>query len=343
MPVDLHQCFRVDPGDLPGEAVIFGRTAAMREVHGKIERVLESDLPVLLQGERGTGKDLVARFLHIRSSRSQGPFVKLSCAALPQRLLEAELLGSEAGAVSGVGEAKRGLMEMAEGGTLFLDEISEIGLSLQRKLLFLLRDGRYFRVGGREERQARVRIVCSTNVHLALAVSKGCFRPDLFDHMDGMCFRLSALRERKEDIPQLWSFFADKLARKFGKRAPHLTPAVLRVLEEWDWPGNLCELENCIARFIVLEDEEAIVDELRRKAAITNIADGRAESEPQAESAAHGAIAKTGILEVLKAKRESKRKTTEELKRSYRSPLYRLRGIGGLQRRRSRRRFPRPE
>ncbi|MGB6744508.1 MAG: sigma 54-interacting transcriptional regulator [Terracidiphilus sp.] len=343
MPADLHLCFRVDPAELPGEAVIFGCTAAMGEVRGKIERVLASDLPVLLQGERGTGKDLLARFLHIRSSRREGPFVKLSCAAIPQRLLESELLGCEAGPASGGNEAKPGLVEIAEGGTLFLDEIGEIGLTLQRKLLLLLRDGRYFRVGGREERQAGARVVCATNVHLGPAVKKGIFRRDLFNYMDAMCFRLSALRERKEDIPQLWEFFAEKLARKFGKSAPLLTPAVLRVLEQWDWPGNLCELESCIARVMILGDEEGIGEQLRRQAAFANAADGRLERSGHAKSISLQAAAEAKILQVLKANHWNQRKTAEGLKRSYRSLLYRLRSVGGLPRPRRRRRFPRSE
>jgi two-component system response regulator AtoC len=343
MPVDLHPCLRVDPADLPGEAVIFGSTAAMREVYGKIERVLHCDLPVLLQGERGTGKDLVARFLHARSNRREGPFVKLSCAALPQRLLEIELLGCEGGTVSETSESRPGLVEIAENGTLFLDEIGEIGLTLQRKLLILLEEGRYFRVGGCEERQARVRIVCATNVHLAPAVRKGAFHPYLFNHMDVMCFRLSALRERKQDIPQLWEFFAEKLARRFGKNAPRLTPAVLRVLEQWDWPGNLCELENCIVRVMILGDEEGIGEELRRQAAFANAADGRLERSGHAKSVSRQAAAEAKILQVLKANHWNQRKTTEELKRSYRSLLYRLRSAGGLPRPKRRKRFPRSE
>lgn len=343
MPVDLHHCFRVDPAELPGEAIIFGSTAAMREVHGKIERVLHCDLPVLLQGERGTGKDLVARFLHARSGRRDGPFVKLSCAAMPQRLLETELLGCEAGSALGTNEARPGLIEVAEGGTLFLDEIGEIGLALQRKLLFLLQDGRYFRVGSREERQARVRIICSTNVHLGSAVKKGTFRRDLFNHMEGMCFRLSALRERKEDIPLLWEFFSEKLARKLGKSAPRLTPAVQRVLVEWDWPGNLCELENCIARVMVLGDEEGIGEQLKRQAAFVNGVNGQEKKRRRTGGSSRSLSDGIKSQQVPETDRRSQRKTPDDLKRSHRSLLYRLRNGGRLQRPRRRRRFPRPE
>jgi DNA-binding NtrC family response regulator len=343
MPADLQQCFRLDPADLPGEDVIFGGTAAMRDVHAGIERVLESDLPVLLQGERGTGKDLVARFLHIRSGRQEKPFIKLSCAATSQRLLEGELMGYEQGAIPGAAEAKPGLVEIAEGGTLFLDEIGELGSNLQRKLLLLLQDGRYFRVGGREERQANVRIVCSTNVPLGAAVKKGTFLRELFSQIEATCFRLSALRERKQDIPQLWSFFAGKLARKFGKDALRLMPEVLRTLERWEWPGNLCELENCIARVIILGDEEGIGDGLRRQAATVSVADGQPEQSRLVGSGPRQTSAEARVLQVLHASHWGQRKMAGGLKRRHGSPLYRLRSAGASQRPRRPRRFPRPE
>jgi DNA-binding NtrC family response regulator len=343
MPIDLHQGFQVDPASLPSEEVIFGSTPAMSEVRGKILRVLDTNFPVLLQGERGTGKDLVARFLHARSNRSQAPFVKMSCAATPQRLLESELLGSEGTSASAANEAKRGLVEIADGGTLFLDEIAEMGLTLQKKLLHLLRDGHYFRVGSREERRANVRIVCATNVRLAAAVKRGTFHRDLFNQIEMMCFRLSALRDRKEDIPQLWDFFAHKLAGKFGKSAPKLTPAILHLLEQWSWPGNLCELESCVARVVILGNEEALGEELRRQAARASALDGRLERNGRARGVLRQAAAEAMVLQALQANHWNQRKTTEELKRSYRSLLYRLRKSGVLQRPRSRRAFPRSD
>ncbi len=343
MPAELHQGFQIDPADLPSEAVVFGNTAAMLEVRDKIECAREGDFPVLLQGESGTGKDLLARYLHLRSGRREGPFVKLSCAAVAPGLLEGELLGYEEGAAPGTDEIRCGLVEIASGGTLFLDEIGQMSWTLQRKLLHLLQNGRYFRVGGREERQAQVRIVCATNVNLAKAIEKGTFRRDLFHHMGVMYLRLSPLRERKEDIPQLWDFFAEKLARKFGKQAPQLTPEVLQVLEQWNWPGNLCELENCIARVIILGDEEGIGEELRRQAAFTSAMEGQPERGWRSKSVLRPAAADAVILQVLQANRWNQRKTAGELKRSYRSLLYRLRNSGVLQRPRSRRGFSRPE
>jgi DNA-binding NtrC family response regulator len=343
LPADLHQGFRVDPADLPSEEVIFGSTPAMSEVRARIARVFDADFPVLLQGERGTGKDLIARFLHARSNRRDEPFVKLSCAAIPQRLFESELLGSEEASASGAVEIKTGLIEVAEGGTLFLDEISETGSIMQRKLLHLLRDGRYFRAGSRVERRANVRLVCASNVKLDRAVKAGKFRKDLFDQMDVLYFRLAPLRERKEDIPQLWEFFAEKLARKFGRTVPQLPPKALEALEQWDWPGNLCELENCIARVMILGDEKAIGDGFRRHSVLASAPHGQPERGGRKKLATRPTAVEALILKVLQANHWNQRKTTGDLKRSYRSLLYRLRKSGILHRPRSRRAFPRSD
>jgi two-component system response regulator AtoC len=341
MAVEVQQSFRVDQADLPDEAVIFGVTPAMQKVRGQIECVLHTDFPVLLKGERGTGKELVARFLHSRSSRSDGPFVKVNCAAFAAGLLESELVGCEKRSSAGANDIKRGLVEIASGGTLFLDEFSEMDLSLQSKLLNLLQDGRYTRIGGCEERHANVRIVCSANIDLAAAVNKGAFRRDLLERMDVVCLHLPALRERKEDIPQLWEFFTQKLAGKFGKNAPQLTPAILHVLKQWRWPGNLCELENCIARVIILGDEEAMGEELRRQAAFASAVDGRPARSWHSKGVSRQAEVEAVILDVLQANHWNRRKTAEELKRSYRLLLYRLRNAGVLKRPRSDRGSPR--
>jgi DNA-binding NtrC family response regulator len=264
MPAELPQEYRVDPEELPSDAVIFGSTQAMQAVRGKLECVLNNDLPVLLEGECGTGKDLVARYLHSRSSRGEMPFVKLSCAATPVEFLEGALLGYEEESFPGANDIRQGLVDIANGGTLFLDEIGETSWAQQSKLLHLLQEGRYLQVDRLERQDADVRIVCATSINLAEAVARGTFRKDLFYCIDAISFRLPALRERKEDIPQLWEFFTRKLARRLGKDIPQLTPAVLSVLNQWNWPGNLLELENCIARVIVLGDEAAICEELMR-------------------------------------------------------------------------------
>jgi two-component system response regulator AtoC len=338
MSADVAQSFRIESTELPCEAVIFGRTAAMREMRGKIDRILENDLPVLIRGESGTGKELVARFLHLRSDRREQPFVKVNCAAIPGTLLESELLGFEKGAFTGAIESKRGLVELADGGTLFLDEIGDINLSLQAKLLHLLQDGQYARIGGNEDRQVRVRVVCATSRDLEAAVESRAFRQDLLYRIDVMCLNLLPLRERKEDIPQLCDFFLRQLAGKFGKKAPRLTPTALHLLKQWNWPGNLHELENWIARVIILGADEALGAELRRQVTLASTVDNRRtmvgglkETSRETASAATRAV----MLQVLQANHWNRRKTARDLKMSYRSLLYKLRDAGMPQRRKS--------
>jgi two-component system response regulator AtoC len=338
MSADVAQSFRIEPTELPCEAVIFGRTAAMREMRDKIDRILDNDLPALIRGESGTGKELVARFLHLHSDRRERPFVKVNCAAIPGALLESELLGFEKGAFTGATEAKRGLVEIADGGTLFLDEIGDMHLSLQAKLLHLLQDGHYTRIGGDEERQAGVRVVCATGRDLEAAVESGAFRQDLFYRIDAVCLNLLPLRDRKEDIPELCDFFLRKLAGKFGRNEPRLTPTALHLLKQWNWPGNLRELENWIARVIILGADETLGAELRRQVALANSADNRQtgggdfrEASRETASAATRAV----ILQVLQANHWNRRKTARDLNMSYRSLLYKLRDAGMPQRRRS--------
>jgi two-component system, NtrC family, response regulator AtoC len=343
MLTELKQSFRIDPAELPGEAVIFGSTPGMREIRSRIDSILSSDLPVLIQGESGTGKEVVARFLHTRSSRREAPFVKLNCAATPASLLESELFGVEKGSFAGASENRPGLVEVADGGTLFLNEIGDISLELQGKLLRLLRDGSYTRIGGREKRTGRVRIVCATNVHLLEAVETGAFREDLFYRIDVVSLRLSPLRDRKNDIPQLCEYLLQKLSRQFHRDIPRLHPVTLHLLKQWDWPGNLRELENWIARAIILGDDEAPGAELRRQ---LEMPDGFADRQPRMRSlkaATHrptSVVTKTLILNALQANRWNRRKTAEELNMSYRALLYKLRDVGLPQRRRRQRGRP---
>lgn len=343
MPTESKQSFRIDPAELPGEAVIFGSTPAMREIRSKIDSILSSDLPVLIQGESGTGKELVARFLHTRSSRREAPFVKLNCAAAPANLLESELFGFEKGSFAGASENRPGLVEIADGGTLFLNEIGDISLELQGKLLRLLRDGSYTRIGGHERQTGRVRVVCATNVHLLDAVETGAFREDLFYRIDVVSLRLSPLRDRKNDIPQLCEYFLQKLSRQFQRSVPRLNPVALHLLKQWDWPGNLRELENWVARAIILGDDQAPGPELRRRLETPDRFVDRQPSLGSLKAATHRATsAVTGalILKALQANRWNRRKAAEELNMSYRALLYKLHDVGLPQRRRSQRGRP---
>lgn len=344
MPADLHQSFRTEPAELPGEAVIFGGTLAMRELREKIDSVLSSDLPVLIQGESGTGKEVVARFLHTRSNGREAPFAKLNCAAIPASLLERELFGSEKGSFAGTIEERPGLVEIAEDGTLFLNEIGAMSLELQDKVLHLLRDGTYTRIGSYEKRTGRIRVICATNVDLQEAVQSGAFRGDLFSRIDVSSLHLSPLRDRKNDIPQLCEYFLQKLSRQFRRAMPRLTPATLELLKRWDWPGNLRELENWIARVVILGGDEALVVELKRQLKPSSRLVRR---QPDLNSLKNRAnpvsslVTGALILKALQANRWNRRKTADELKMSYRALLFRLRSVGVPQKRRSHRGPPR--
>jgi two-component system, NtrC family, response regulator AtoC len=336
MPSKLEEAFRIDPADLPAEAVIFGSTPAMREVLSRIDSVRSSELPVLIQGERGTGTEVIARFLHTRSSRHDAPFVKLSCAAIPASLLESELFGCEKGFFSGARADHPGLVEVADGGTLFLNEIEDMSLELQAKLLGLLQDGSYMRIGGREERIARIRVVCATSIDLRGAVKTGAFLADLFYRIDAVPLRLSPLRERKSDIPQLCEYFLQKLSRQFQRSMPRLNPVTLHLLKQWDWPGNLLELKNWVARAIILGDEEALGVELQHRIEMPN---GLASHQPRIGSLreltnrATSTVTNALILKALQANRWNRRKAAQELNMSYRTLLYKLRHVGIPQRR----------
>jgi len=342
MPTELSQNFRVDPADLPGEAVIFGCTSAMRDIRNKIDHLGSSDLPVLIVGENGTGKEVVARFLHTQSDRRDAPFVKLNCAAVPANLLESELFGCEKVADCATTERFPGLVEIAEDGTLFLDEIGEVDWTLQSKLLRLLQDGSSSQIVAREEGMGRARVICATNVDLHRAVELGEFRKDLFYRIDVVRLRLSSLRERRNDIPQLCEYFLQKLARQFNRDAPGLNPATLSLLEQWDWPGNLRELENWVARAVIFGDDAALVDELRgRMLCDKALGGGQRRLGPMNEpfrrptSTATAAV----ILKILRANHWNRRKAAEDLNMSYRSLLLKLHEVGLSQRRREHKKF----
>jgi two-component system, NtrC family, response regulator AtoC len=343
MSTPLNQSYRVDQADLPGEPVIFGSTPAMREIRNKIDCVLSSDLPVLIRGESGTGKEIIARFLHSRSNRHNGPFVKLSCAAIPASLLESELFGCERGARNGVGEDRLGLIEIADGGTLFLDGIADMNWELQGKFLRVLQDGSFTRFGGSDERRARIRVICSTNIDLQEAVDSGTFREDLFFRVEVVTLHLSALRDRKNDIPQLCEYLFRKMSRQFRRRIPQLNPVTLHLLKQWDWPGNLRELENWVARAVILGDDEALGAELKRQvtsASSAGIRQSNGNRSTDLTSQTASTAAATAILQVLQANDWDKRKTAKDLEVSYRALLGELGNLGGSRRRKASRGSP---
>ena len=223
---------------------ILGQAASMQEVFRAVGRLAQSHATVLINGESGTGKELVARALHRHSPRTGKPFVAINTAAIPKELLESELFGHERGAFTGAQSMRRGRFEQAEGGTLFLDEIGDMPHDLQTRLLRVLSDGHFYRVGGHQPIKANVRIIAATHQDLESRVKQGLFREDLFHRLNVIRIRLPALRERREDIPLLAKYFLGKSARELGVEPKRLTDAALKYLTTHDFPGNVRQLEN---------------------------------------------------------------------------------------------------
>ena len=234
----------------------------MREVRELIDRVADTDVTVLVRGESGTGKELVARAVHEASTRRERTFVKVNCAALPSELLESELFGFERGAFTGAIQHKPGKFEFANHGTMFLDEISEMGLGLQSKLLQVLQDGEFARLGGRQDVKVDVRVVAATNRDLESAVAEGQFREDLYFRLNVVCITLPPLRQRRDEIPRLTAFFLSHYSQHYNKPPMAMATDTLRLFAEYDWPGNVRELENLIKRMVILGTDTAIRREM---------------------------------------------------------------------------------
>jgi formate hydrogenlyase transcriptional activator len=231
---------------------IVGQSSALRQVLQLVETVAPSDSTVLLLGETGTGKELIARALHLRSHRKQRPLVKLNCAAIPSGLLESELFGHERGAFTGAITQKVGRLELADQGTLFLDEVGDIPLGLQPKLLRVLQEREFERLGSTRTTKVDIRLVAATHRDLETMMAENQFRSDLYYRLNVFPIRIPPLRERPEDIPVLVRYFTDKCARRMGKRIDTIPPGALRKLMRWHWPGNVRELENIVERAVIL-------------------------------------------------------------------------------------------
>src|SRR6184192_587830 len=238
--------------DLLAQGAVIGSSPAFRRMMTLLEQVAGSSATVLVQGESGTGKELVARTIHARSARSRGPLVAVNCAALPETLLESELFGYEKGAFTGAAGRKEGRFELANGGTLFLDEVADLSLVTQPKILRVLQEGEFERLGGTRTLQVDVRIVAATNQDLAQMVRDKRFREDLYYRLNVISISVPPLRERREDIPMLAQHFLRVYAAKNNRRLDGLSDDALKRLEAYAWPGNVQELENVIERGVVL-------------------------------------------------------------------------------------------
>ena len=236
---------------------IIGRSAAMRRIFDQIRMVSKWNTTVLIRGETGTGKELIANAIHYHSPRSSGPYVRLNCASLPENLLESELFGHEKGAFTGAVAARQGRFEAADGGTLFLDEIGEISPAFQAKLLRVLQEGELERVGGTRTLKVDVRVIAASHRDLEAAVDAGTFREDLYYRLNVMPIVLPALRDRVEDVPELAAFLTHRIGETQGRHLT-LTEAAIRRLTQYSWPGNVRELENCLERAAVMSESGSI-------------------------------------------------------------------------------------
>jgi Nif-specific regulatory protein len=234
-----------------GEQEIIGHSSAMRALFEQLAKVVDTRVTVLIEGETGVGKELIAAAVHYRSRRRTQLFVSQNCAAMPENLLESELFGHKKGSFTGAHEDKKGLFEIADGGTLFLDEVTEMPLSLQSKLLRALQEGEIRAIGSTQEKRVNVRIVAATNRHLEKEVAQGRFREDLYYRLKVFPIRVPPLRERREDIPLLAKHFLERYATELGKPASGYSQQAMELLQAYDWPGNVRELQNEVQRLVI--------------------------------------------------------------------------------------------
>jgi two-component system response regulator AtoC len=244
--------------------LFWGDSPDMRTIATVIEQVSDSDVTVLIRGESGVGKELVARAIHQRSPRRDRPFVKVNCAALPGELLESELFGHEKGAFTGAATTRVGKFEQADTGTIFLDEIGEMKPALQAKLLHVLQDGQFTKLGSNKAINVDVRVVAATNRDLEAMLLRGEFREDVYYRLKVIEVTVPPLRERRKEIGHLTHFFIDRYARRYKRPSRELSPELQQLFQTYDWPGNIRELENMIKRIVILQDESLVVREMQR-------------------------------------------------------------------------------
>jgi two-component system response regulator AtoC len=319
---DLH--------DLPPLPIIFGQSPMMSVAREKLERVAATIVPVLLQGESGTGKDIFAKLLHTYSNRASGALVKVACPAIPHSLIESELFGFEKGAFTGAYATKRGRVELAHMGTLFLDEIGDLDLSVQAKLLQMLQDGSFMRVGGQEMRTVNTRLVSAASDNLRKQTEDGSFRLDFFFRINAVTIELPPLRQRTMDLPMLIDYFIEQHSKAFHCNPKPLSREMMQQMQQYNWPGNIRQLENMIRSYILIGSEEALASEL-----VTTIPISPARLNPEIDLASPVSLKQITraatqdmerqiILKVLEANGWSRRKTAKWLNISYRSLLYKL-------------------
>jgi two-component system, NtrC family, response regulator AtoC len=301
----------------------------MRDLEAQAALVARADIPLLILGESGTGKEILALYTHKMSARSQNIFLKVNCAAVPADLLESELFGYEQGAFTGAVKTKPGKFEVCTGGTIFLDEIGEMPAILQAKLLQVLQDGTFSRLGSRSPMKVDVRVIAATNINMKEAMANKTFREDLYYRLNGFTLSIPPLRERKEEIPVFADYFMRKGAKRYGRDVLPFSANLLKTLSEHSWPGNLREMENVINRYLVLGDESAIIDELSPSTAYQG---GAAVAQEVPNGAGLKAMVRnlkgdaesTAIAQVLEGTGWNRKAAANDLQISYKALLYKI-------------------
>ncbi|MBI1749137.1 MAG: sigma-54-dependent Fis family transcriptional regulator [Acidobacteria bacterium] len=324
-----------------GPDVLFGCTDEMLRIRRTVERVAAIRVPVLLEGERGSGKEILANYLHQVSPWNEQPLVKVNCAAIPGSLLESELFGYEKGSFTGAYNSRAGKFEQANGGSMVLDEIADIDSGLQAKLLQVLQDGCFSRLGDLEERRCDVRIMCITNRDIQAEIQRGSFREDLYYRINVVNIQMPPLRRRLEDLPILVDYFLRNYGERFDRKVQPLSSAVMERFRQHHWPGNIRELENYLKRYVILESPDSILSELEERRSGPTSAGGfqlppvtdfslKKYSKMASQKAEHYLI-----LEALKQTRWNRKRAAELLGISYRALLYKIKEAGLPQKKRA--------
>jgi two-component system response regulator AtoC len=323
------------PSHHDANGTFYGSHKEMREIQEAVRRISSSNCPIVIQGETGTGKEMLARDLHAQSPLAQKPFIKLNCASVPAELMESELFGYERGAFTGAYRRKPGIFDLADGGTLLLDEIGDMESRLQAKLLQVLQDQEYRRLGGSETVRVDVRVIAATHRDLEQAMLNNEFRQDLFYRLNVFSFHLPPLRQRREDLPGIAGFLLRKHAGTESSEAL-LTPSLLNAFAGYDWPGNIRELENVIRKLIVLRSPDAITDDLAKaKRCRTPAAPREASDDSISPADVLGHVARhkeeretEAILVALNSSRWNRKQAAALLKIDYKALLYKMKKLG---------------
>jgi two-component system, NtrC family, response regulator AtoC len=317
--------------ELPPDSAVFGTSEAMKKVKRDLSMIASADVPVLIQGPSGTGKEIIAKMIHRSSAFAKGPFIKVNCPAIPDALLESELFGYEKGAFTGANTSKAGLIAAANRGTLFLDEIGELSMALQSKLLQVLQDGKFCRIGAHEETHSEARVICASSRDLKHEIETGNFREDLYYRINVVNVALPSLRERSADIPELVEFFREHFNLMYNRRTAPISASLMRLLQAYHWPGNIRQLENMLKRYVILGTEACISNDLSEPAPPTfdvEVPDQGPVPLKKITQQAVRRLERQVILKVLQNTHWNRRRAAETLKISYRALLYKIHDAG---------------